>query len=92
VCNRTISADSGTDSNAIWTTVTITSAARSGSCGLRSRSSDVWVGAARAAGFHTHKPNEVIDDLGLVAVDPAGEGGEEELEWEEFGHCTRIIR
>ncbi len=35
--------------------------------------------------------DQILDDLGLMAVDPAGEGGEEELEWEEFGHCTRIV-
>ena len=36
--------------------------------------------------------DDILDDLGLMAVDPAGEGGEEELKWEEFGHCTRIVR
>ena len=35
--------------------------------------------------------DEVINDLRLMAVDPASERGEEELEWEKFGHCTRII-
>jgi hypothetical protein len=35
--------------------------------------------------------DEVINDLPLMAVDPASERGEEELEWEKFGHCTRII-
>ena len=35
--------------------------------------------------------DEVVDRLGLLAVDPACEGGEEELKREEFGHCTLII-
>ncbi len=35
--------------------------------------------------------NEVLDDLGLVAIYPSGEGGEEELEREEIGHVTGII-
>ncbi len=35
--------------------------------------------------------DDILDDLGLMAVDPAGEGGEEELEREEFGHGTRIV-
>ena len=35
--------------------------------------------------------NEVVDGLGLVAVHPASEGGEEELKREEFGHCILII-
>ncbi len=35
--------------------------------------------------------DEVVDDLHLVAVDPASERGEEELERGGFGHRTRTI-
>ena len=35
--------------------------------------------------------NQILDDLGLVTVNPAGEGGEEALEWEEIGHVPWII-
>jgi hypothetical protein len=30
--------------------------------------------------------DEVIDDLGLIAIDPASEGGEKELKREKIGH------
>ncbi len=30
--------------------------------------------------------DEVVDDLGLMAIGSACEGGEEELEWEDAGH------
>ena len=33
--------------------------------------------------------DEVRDNLGLFAVDPAGEGGEQELKREEVGHHAR---
>ncbi len=33
--------------------------------------------------------DEVVDGLGLVAVDPAGEGCQQELEREEVGHHAR---
>ncbi len=32
--------------------------------------------------------DEVIDDLGLAAVGPAGEGGEEQLEVDHVGHLA----
>jgi hypothetical protein len=35
--------------------------------------------------------DEVVDDLRLVAVGPAGEGGEEELKTKEVGHVTTAI-
>ena len=35
--------------------------------------------------------NEVFNDLGLVAIDPAGERGEEELEREKVGHGSAIV-
>ena len=35
--------------------------------------------------------DEILDDLGLVAVDPAGERGEEQLQWKETGHDADIV-
>jgi hypothetical protein len=35
--------------------------------------------------------DEILDDLGLVSVDPAGEGGEEELKTKEVGHVSTAI-
>ena len=32
--------------------------------------------------------DEVIDDLGLVAIDPAGEGGEEQLKAKDVEHVA----
>ncbi len=34
--------------------------------------------------------DEVIDDLGLAVVGLAGEGGEEQLEVNQLGHCGRF--
>ncbi len=43
--------------------------------------------------FHQHAVlfDEVVDDLGLMAIGPACEGGEEELEWEGVGHQALIM-
>ena len=35
--------------------------------------------------------DEVVDGLGLLAIDPACEGGEEELERGEFGQRNQVI-
>ena len=35
--------------------------------------------------------DKVTDDLDLMAVHTAGEVGEEELQWKECGHGTRIV-
>ena len=35
--------------------------------------------------------DEILDEPGLMAVDPAREGGDEELFLEEVGQCTRIV-
>ena len=35
--------------------------------------------------------DEILDDVGLVPVDPACEGRQEQLEWEEIGHVAWIL-
>ncbi len=35
--------------------------------------------------------DEVLDDLGLMSVDPAGERRVEQLKWEEVGHDALIV-
>ena len=62
---------------------------------LRSESTSLVVGQAQAFAAelllqHAVLLDEVVDGLGLVAVDPAGERGEEELEGEELGREAAI--
>ncbi len=58
---------------------------------LRGEATALNVGQAQTAAAELLFENailqdEVLDHLGLVPVEPAGEGGEEQLEWEEVGH------
>ncbi len=40
---------------------------------------------------HSNLLDEKVDDLGLMAVGPAREGGKKELKWKEVGHGGVIV-
>jgi hypothetical protein len=63
---------------------------------LRCESAALFIGESQALLpelflEHAVLLDEVVDGLGLVAVDPAGESREEELESEEIGHVPTAI-